>query len=146
MSDIERCPHRSPGGVDLDGRLPRKGTRCGLWAGHDGPHTVLIPTGYPWSDSRKRAGRSELRHTALGKRPMEIPPIFSGVAIEVYQDGRVSGRWFIGRNHAIARRLLKDLGIVALKKSRLPMAKARRRATNGSEGTPPTEGRRDDNA
>jgi len=46
---LKRCPVRSPGGVTPDGRNPRKGTQCGLEAGHDGDHTVLIPTGYPWA-------------------------------------------------------------------------------------------------
>jgi hypothetical protein len=45
---MERCPAKSPGGVTPEGRLPRKGTQCGLWKGHDGEHTVLIPTGAPW--------------------------------------------------------------------------------------------------
>ena len=49
-----RCPARSPGGVTKDGTLPRKGTQCGLWQGHDGDHTVLIPTGAPWWPQPKR--------------------------------------------------------------------------------------------
>jgi hypothetical protein len=44
----KRCEARSPGGRSEDGRLPRKGTRCGNYEGHDGPHTVLIPTDAPW--------------------------------------------------------------------------------------------------
>jgi hypothetical protein len=44
----KRCPAKSPGGMTPEGRLPRKGTRCGLDAGHDGDHTVLIPSGAPW--------------------------------------------------------------------------------------------------
>lgn len=43
-----RCTATSPGGVDPEGTLPKKGTRCGLPAGHDGDHTVLRPTGVPW--------------------------------------------------------------------------------------------------
>jgi hypothetical protein len=43
-----RCPARSPGGVSPDGTLPRKGTQCGLDAGHDGDHTVLMKSSAPW--------------------------------------------------------------------------------------------------
>jgi hypothetical protein len=43
-----RCPARSPGGVAPDGTLPQKGTQCGLDAGHDGDHTVLMESGAPW--------------------------------------------------------------------------------------------------
>jgi hypothetical protein len=43
-----RCPAMSPGGVTPEGTLPRPGTQCGLDAGHDGDHTVLIETGAPW--------------------------------------------------------------------------------------------------
>lgn len=38
-------PKRSP---DSEGNYDLAGTRCGMYAGHDGPHTVLIPTGAPW--------------------------------------------------------------------------------------------------
>ncbi len=44
-----RCPATSPGGSTNDGQLPRKGAQCGLPEGHDGEHSVLIPTGAPWS-------------------------------------------------------------------------------------------------
>lgn len=45
----ERCTARSPGGgITKDGKLPRKGKRCGNYVGHHGDHTVLQPTGAPW--------------------------------------------------------------------------------------------------
>lgn len=50
---LKRCPKRSPGGVTPSGTLPRKGTQCGLPAGHDGEHTILIPSGAPWFPKTK---------------------------------------------------------------------------------------------
>lgn len=29
-------------------RQPKTDRQCGLWAGHRGPHTVLVPTSSPW--------------------------------------------------------------------------------------------------
>lgn len=43
-----RCQARSPGGSTEDGQLPRKGTQCGLFAGHEGEHTIMIPSEAPW--------------------------------------------------------------------------------------------------
>lgn len=54
-----RCPHRSPGGVTDEGTLPAEGKQCGLPAGHDGDHTVLIPTGMPWFGGAKRKPTSK---------------------------------------------------------------------------------------
>ena len=43
-----RCPATSPGGSTDEGQLPRTGAQCGLDAGHDGEHSVLIASGSPW--------------------------------------------------------------------------------------------------
>jgi hypothetical protein len=47
-TDRTRCPATSAGGSTPDGQLPAKGTQCGLDAGHDGDHSILIPSGAPW--------------------------------------------------------------------------------------------------
>lgn len=39
--DLERC----------QAGQPDTGLWCGLWRGHGGDHTVLIPSGMPWSDA-----------------------------------------------------------------------------------------------
>jgi len=46
---IDRCDAKSPGGITEEGKLPKKGTQCGLQKGHDGDHCAIIPNGYPWS-------------------------------------------------------------------------------------------------
>jgi hypothetical protein len=55
-----------------------------------------------------------------------VPDNFSGFAIELLDNGDVTGRWFIPRQHNIARRLLKDLrpGVERVPRRRLRMAKA----------------------
>lgn len=54
-----RCPYRSPGGITDEGTLPAEGKQCGLPAGHEGDHTVLIPTGMPWFGGAKRKRTSK---------------------------------------------------------------------------------------
>jgi hypothetical protein len=63
MSQLERCEARSPGGVTETGTLPRKGTQCGLERGHDGDHTVLIPSGYPWFGRATKAPKAKRART-----------------------------------------------------------------------------------
>ena len=52
---LVRCSAKSPGGTTDDGILPRKGSQCGLHAGHDGEHSVLVPSDAPWSSTKKWA-------------------------------------------------------------------------------------------
>lgn len=54
-AELQRCQGRSPGGSTSDGQLPTKGTQCGLEAGHDGEHSILIPSGAPWFPRSERA-------------------------------------------------------------------------------------------
>lgn len=43
-SNPKRCSHRQPG----------TGIQCGMYAGHkEHPHTILTPTGAPWSGEKK---------------------------------------------------------------------------------------------
>lgn len=61
--ELQRCEARSPGGSTDEGQLPAKGTQCGLPAGHDGEHCVLIPTGAPWfprPDIKEAIARSSI--------------------------------------------------------------------------------------
>lgn len=51
----ERCSAKSPGGPES----PRKGTRCGLPEGHDGPHTILVPPQYPWAKQQPSPASSD---------------------------------------------------------------------------------------
>lgn len=51
----KRCPARSPGGSSSDGQLPAKGAQCGLEAGHDDDHSVLIQSGAPWFPRSERS-------------------------------------------------------------------------------------------
>lgn len=51
MEEASQCKARQP-------KRPERGMhggRCGLPAGHRGPHTLLVPTQYPWSKSKKQA-------------------------------------------------------------------------------------------
>lgn len=55
---LERLVGRQPpdlcdvGPIRCESRQPESGVQCGLRLGHEGRHTVLIPTGEPWDPCR----------------------------------------------------------------------------------------------
>lgn len=71
-----RCPATCPGGITPDGTLP-KGTQCGLPAGHDGDHTVLIPTSMPWFRKPAQAVQASAAKPKVqaGAKPAQKAPV-----------------------------------------------------------------------
>jgi len=94
---MKRCQSLSPGGMTKSGKLPKKGTQCGLEEGHDGLHTVLIPTGYPWA-KKDQPSTSPPTSTLFQRHPRPWSWHFYGDDDEFIRDANGNALFEIGFN------------------------------------------------
>ena len=105
---MKRCQSLSPGGTTRKGQLPKKGTQCGLEEGHDGLHSVLIPTGYPWSPTRTVREAQVTKHQSLfDHHPRPWVWQFFGADDEFIRDQNGNALISVGHNSANREEIAK---------------------------------------
>lgn len=84
---LRRCPAMSPKGATPSGEFPMDGAQCGMNEGHGGAHSLLIPTGFPWSSPSPEPASSYGQSRSMNKR-LEImgAPLPEGMVLNDAKD------------------------------------------------------------